>query len=67
MKLGQKGREKFTKLSEMGFSMECFTAYFLQFLTKPRQNLTFGWTTGYSLSNPRTSEIFLKFSNILKS
>ena len=42
MKLGQKGREKFTKLSEMGFSMECFTAYFLQFLTKPRQNLTFG-------------------------
>ena len=31
----------------MGFSMECFTADFLQFFAKKSQNFTFGWTTGY--------------------
>ena len=43
--LGQKVGDKFTKLSKIGFSMECFTADF--------QNLAFGWTPGYSPSNPR--------------
>ena len=38
--LGQKVWGKFTKLSTIGFSMECFTANFLQ-------TLTFGWTPGY--------------------
>ena len=33
---------KFTKLSKIGFSMECFTADFLQFFTKKRQNFAFG-------------------------
>ena len=40
--LGQKVGDKFIKLSKIGFSMECFTADFLQFFNKKRQNLTFG-------------------------
>ena len=40
--LGQNVGDKFTKLSEIGFSMECFTADFLRFFTEKRQNLTFG-------------------------
>ena len=47
--------------------MECFTADILQCFTKKRQNLAFGWTAGYSPSNPSISEIFLKFLNFLKS
>ena len=35
--------------------MECFTADFLQFFKKKRQNLTFGWTAGYSTLNPNIS------------
>ena len=31
---GQKAVDKFTKLSMIGFSMECVTAEFLQFLKK---------------------------------
>ena len=37
--LGQKVGDKFTKLSQIGLSIECFTADFLQFFTKKRQNL----------------------------
>ena len=44
--LGQKVRDKLTKLSKIGFSMECFTADFLRFFTKKCQNLAFGWTAG---------------------
>ena len=54
-----------TKLSEIGFSMECFTADFLQLLIKKRQNLAFGWIAGYSPSNPSISGIFLKGPNFL--
>ena len=57
---GQKVGDKFTKLNKTGFSMECFTADFLQFFNKKHQNLTFGWTTGYSKLNPNISGIFLK-------
>ena len=32
--IGQKVVDKFTKSSKIGFSMECFTAGFLQFFTK---------------------------------
>ena len=32
--LGQRVRDKFTKLSKISFSMECFTADFLQLLPK---------------------------------
>ena len=42
--LGQKFGEKFTKLSKLSFSMEFFTADFLQFLTEKRQSLAFMWT-----------------------
>ena len=52
--------DKFTKLSKIGFSMECFTADFLQFLNKKHQNLAYGWTAGYSPSSPSISGIFLK-------
>ena len=63
--LGQKGGDKFTKSSKVGFSVECFTADFLQCFTRKRQNLVFGRTTGNSPSNPSISGIFLKFPKIL--
>ena len=33
--------DNFTKLSKIYFSMECFTAEFLQFFTEKRQTLAF--------------------------
>ena len=63
--LGQKVGDKFTKFSKIGFSMECFTADFLQFFTKKGQNLACGWAAGYLPSNPSASEIFMKFPNFL--
>ena len=47
--------------------MERFTADVLQFFTKKRQNLAFGWMARYCQSNPSISEIFLKFPNFLRS
>ena len=49
--LGEKVGDKFTKLSKLSFSMECFTADFLQFFTKERQNFVFSRTAGDSPSN----------------
>ena len=63
--LGQKSADKLTKLSKIGFSMECFTADFLPFYTKKRENLACGCTAGYSPSNPSISGIFWKFPNFL--
>ena len=66
--MDKKVGNKFTKLSKVGFSMVSFTADFLQFFAKKRQNLAFRWTAGYSPSNPIISEIFLKviyFTKIL--
>ena len=63
--LGQKVGDKLMKLSKIGFPMECFTADFLRFFTKKRQNLAVGWTAEYSPSNPSISGIFLKFPNFL--
>ena len=63
--LGQKVGDKFTKLSEIGFSMICFTADFLQIFTKKRQNMVCEWMGEYSPSNTSISEIFLKFPNFL--
>ena len=65
--LGQKVGDKFTKLSKIGFSMEFFTIDILQFFNEKRQNLSFGWTTGYSPLNPNISGIFLKLPNFLRS
>ena len=65
--LGQKVGDKLTKLSEIGFSIEWFTADFLQFFTKKCQNLAFDWMTAYSPSNPSISGIFWKFPNFLRS
>ena len=65
--LGQKVGDKLTKLSKIGFSMELFTADILQFFNEKSQNLTFGWTAGYSLLNPNISGIFLKLPNFLRS
>ena len=61
--LGQKVGDKLTKLTKIGFSIEFSAADFLRFFTKTRQNLAFGWTAGYSPSNPSISGIFLKFPN----
>ena len=54
--MDKKVGDKFTKLSKIGFSMVSFTADFLQFVAKKRQNLTFGSTAGYSPSNPIISD-----------
>ena len=59
--LGQRVVDMFTKLSKIGFSMECFTAGFLRFFTRKGQNFTFGWLAAYSSSNTAISGIFLKF------
>ena len=40
--LGQNVGDILTKVSKIDFSMECFTADFLPFFTKKRQNLAFG-------------------------
>ena len=64
--LGKKVGDKFTKLSKIGFSIDCFTAAFLLLFTEKRQNLAFGWTAGYSPSNRSISGIFLKFPNFLR-
>ena len=50
--LGQGVGDKFTKLSKIGLSMECFTADFWRFLGVKCQNLGFRWAAGYSPTNP---------------
>ena len=40
-----------TKLSKIGFLMECFAADFLRFFTKKHQNLALGLAAGYLPSN----------------
>ena len=65
--LGQKVGDKFTELSKIDFSMECFTADPLQFFTKKRHSLPFGWKAGYSPSNPSILGILLKFPNFQRS
>ena len=64
--LGLKVENKFTKLSNIGLSMESFTADFLQFFVEKHQNMAFGWPAGYSPSNRGISGIFLKFPNFRK-
>ena len=59
---------KFTKLSKISFSMQCFTADFCSWFSQHKyQNLTFGWLTGCVLSNPSISGIFLKLPHFLRS
>ena len=65
--LGQRVADKLTKLSKVGFSMECFTADFLRFFTEKCHNLAFDWMSGYSTSNSSISAIFWKFPNFLRS
>ena len=65
--LGQKVGDKFTKLSRIGFSVECFAADFLRFFTEKHQNLASGWMAGYSPSNLGISGILLKFPGFLRS
>ena len=48
--------KKFSKLSKIGFSMECFRA---------GQNFPFERMAGYSPSNASISGTFLKFTNFL--
>ena len=65
--LRQKVGDKFTKLSKIGFSMECFTADFMRYFTECCQNLAFLWAAGYSPSKSSISGISLKFPNFLRS
>ena len=58
---------KFTKLSKIGFCMECFTAGFLCVFHKKHQNLAFGYLARYSPSNSGIPTTFLKFPNFLRS
>ena len=64
--LGQGVGDQSTKLSKLDFSLECFTADFLQFFTKNRQNLALRWAAGCSPSNPGISRFFLKLPNFLR-
>ena len=62
--LGQRIVDKFTKLSQIGFSnMKCSTVNILLFFTEKRQRLVFGWPAGYLLSGPSISGIFLSSPN----
>ena len=65
--LGEGVRDRFTDLSKIGFSMECFAADFLRFFTKKRQTLALGCAAGYSPLNPSISGIFFKFPNFLNT
>ena len=65
--LGRGVGDQSTKLSKLDFSLECFTADFLQFFTKNRQNLALGWAAGCSPSNPGISGFFLKLPSFLRS
>ena len=56
--LEQRVGDKLTKLSKIGFSMDCFTVDFLRFFTGKRQNLAFGWTAG----TPHQIQAFKGFS-----
>ena len=55
------------RLSKISFSMDCFTAVFLQVFTEKHQNLAFWWMAGYLPSNPIISGTFLKFPNFLRT
>ena len=60
--LGQRIVDKFTKLSQIGFSnMKCSTVNILLFFTEKRQRLVFGWPAGYLLSGPSISGILVIF------
>ena len=59
---GQDIVDKLTKLSKMGFSMECFTDDFI-FIC---QDLSLGWPAACSSSIPSISDIFLEFHNFLR-
>ena len=67
--LEKKAGNKFTKLSKIGFSMERFTANFLQFSSQKSQNLALHARLSlghhYSPSDASISGIFLKFPNFL--
>ena len=56
--LGQKVKDKFTKLSKRGCSMECFTAGFLRVLPK---NVKI-WILGGLLGTRRQIQAFQRFS-----
>ena len=65
--LGQKLGDKLTKLSEIGFAMECFTSEIFVIFSQKCQNLAFGLRARFSLSNPSISGISMKFPNFLRS
>ena len=65
--LGQKVADEFTKLSKIGFFMECFAAGFLQFFTERHQNLAFEWLGGFLPPNPRISRISLRSKVLSRS
>ena len=47
--------------------MEYFTADFMKYFTKKRQNFAFEWLVAYSPLNPSILGTFLKFPNLLIS
>ena len=57
--LGKGVRDKFTNLSKIGFSIECFTADFLRFFTKKRQKVALGCTCHQIQAFPEFSSNFL--------
>ena len=57
--LGKGVTDKFTNLSKIGFSIECFTADFLPFFTKKRQKVVLGCTCHQIQAFPEFSSNFL--------
>ena len=60
--LGPKVGDKFKKLSKIGFSMECFTADFLQFFLPKNVKISI-WVDGWVLAiKPKHFRDFLEIS-----
>ena len=64
--LGQWAVDKFTELSKIGLSMECFKADYLDFFALKRQNVAIPWPTGNLPLDPGIPGIFLIFPNFLR-
>ena len=61
-----KGWRKIDEIKQNRFFFGMVYSWFLRFFTEKCQNLAFGWTAGFSLSNPSIPGILWKFTNFLR-
>ena len=62
-----KGWRQTDEIKQSRFFCGMFYSWYFAIFTKKCHNLAFGWTAGYSPSNPSISAIFWKFPNFLRS